>query len=137
MPKVEFEATIGAHGELVPVGALATRATVRLQAYKGRQALVTVEPERKRRSLAQNARYWGCIVPFAAEVLSVTRDVPLSKDQAHHVLKAAFIGVEETALGPVPKSTRDLSTAEFAEYCAKVEGHFASLGQYLPQEWSE
>lgn len=138
MPRpIEYEARISDRGTLEPVGPRAAGVVARLQTYRGRAALVSVEVERKRRSLAANRRYWGCIVPFAAEILSVTRDVPLSKDQAHYVLKAAFLGTIDTPLGPVPKSTRNLSDPEFAEYCAKIEGHFNSLGHFLPAEWED
>jgi hypothetical protein len=132
---IKFDAHINDRGVVEPTGPRAVRVVARLQALAGRQALVTIEPERARRSTAQNSRYWVRIVPFAQEVLSVTRDLPLSKDQAHYVLKSAFIGTLETPLGPVPKRSRDLSTAEFAAYCDRIEGHFASLGQFVPQDW--
>jgi len=138
MPQpIEFEARISDRGAVEPTGPRAARIVAKLQTYRGRQALVTVEPERKQRSLAQNRRYWCSIVPFAREILSVTRDVPLSKDQAHYVLKSAFLGVIDTTLGPVPKSTTRLSTAEFATYCERIEAHFNQIGHYLPAEWED
>ena len=73
------------------------------------------------RSVKQNARYWSLVVPIAAEVLSVGRDIPLSKDQAHYVLKSAFIGVEETPLGTFPKSSKDLDVEQFLAFTRKAE----------------
>jgi hypothetical protein len=100
----------------------------------GKRVSVTVEREIVRRTLSQNAWYWSIIVPTVASVLSRTRDVPLSNDQAHYVLKSAFIGLDETPLGPVPKSSAALSTKEFAEYCDRIVAHAASeWGFPIPQ----
>jgi hypothetical protein len=110
---------------------------VALMASLPARVRVTVERERQIRSLKANARYWSCIVPMVAAVLSVSRDVPLSNDQAHHVLKAAFIGTEDTPLGPVPKSSAGLDTAAFSAYCERIEGHFASeFGASIPNSES-
>lgn len=87
---------------------------------------VTLERERVLRSAQANRRYWGLIVPIAADIFSINRDVPISNDQAHEILKQAFLGTEDTPLGKVGKSTRGLSTAEFAEYTQKIEAWFTS-----------
>jgi hypothetical protein len=96
---------------------------------------VTVERERKIRTLKQNSRYWSAIVPMVAAVLSIDRPLPLSNDQAHELLKQSFNGLEDTALGKVGKSTRGLTTVQFAEYCEKIEAHFATeFGASIPEE---
>lgn len=92
----------------------------------GKRLSITIEREIIRRSLSQNSWYWSIIVPTCASVLSRTRDVPLSNDQTHYVLKSAFIGTEQTPLGPIPKSSARLSTKEFAEYCDRIVAHAAS-----------
>jgi hypothetical protein len=92
--------------------------------HEGQRVIVTAATEKQRRSTKQNRRYWSLVVPVAAEVLGAGREVPLSKDQAHEVLKFAFLGHEQTALGPVPKSSKDLTTAEFADYCRRIEEWF-------------
>ena len=100
---------------------------------KGEQVLVTVERHHDRRSSQQNRRYWGAIVPTVGWHFSKDRPVPLHSSQVHHVLKSAFLGVDETPLGPVPKSTRDLTTAEFSAYCDAIEAHAASeWGLHIP-----
>jgi hypothetical protein len=88
---------------------------------KGSKVEVTYKVVRETRSLAQSKRYWGLIVPVAAEILSAGRDIPLSKDQAHYVLKSAFIGVEETPLGTFPKDSRTLDVPQFKAFCDAVE----------------
>jgi len=92
-----------------------------LGAQEGKRIVVVASPEASYRSSKQNRRYWSLVVPVAAEVLSAGRDVPLSKDQVHEVLKYAFIGHEDTPLGPIPKSSKKLSTAKFAEFSRSVE----------------
>jgi hypothetical protein len=86
---------------------------------------VTIERERIVRTTNQNARYWSLIVPLVAECWSLKREMPISNDMAHYALKCAFIGVEETPLGPVPKSSRTLTVPEFAEYMEKIEAYLA------------
>lgn len=94
---------------------------------------LTLEPERLQRTTQQNRWYWGMVVPLVADYLSQGREVPLSNDQAHYVLKSAFLGVEETPLGTVPKSTRRLSVEEFSLYCDKIVSHAAAeWGMNIP-----
>lgn len=90
--------------------------------HEGQRVVLTAATVTQIRSTQQNRRYWSLVVPVAAQVLSANRDIPFSRDQAHEVLKLAFIGHEDTALGPVAKSSKVLSTAEFAAFCELVEG---------------
>jgi len=129
MKRLTFLGTVK-DGRVYPDDSGALRAN--LQGWEGKRVSVEVEREYKRRTTQQNRRYWSVIVPCVAELLTKTRDLPISSDQAHYLLKAAFLGQVETDLGPVPKSTRNLSTAEFAEYCDRIEAHFASIGHPLP-----
>jgi hypothetical protein len=102
--------------------------------HEGQRVIVTAATEKQRRSTKQNRRYWSLVVPVAAEVLGAGREVPLSKDQTHEILKFAFIGHEQTVLGPTPKSSKDLSTAEFAAFCSKVEEWLLhSFGVVMPE----
>lgn len=106
-----------------------------LARMKGKRVTVVLDRERGIRSTAQNSRYWGVIVPVCQEILSQGRTLPLSKDQTHFVLKMAFLGQEETPLGPVPMRSRDLDTAQFCTYCDKIEAHFRTeLGATFPDE---
>jgi len=97
-----------------------------LASLRKRIVQVTLERASARRSLRQNRLYWWCIVPSVAEYLSIGRTLPLSDDDAHYVLKRAFLGAETTRLGSYPKSTRTLTTEEFSVYCEKIVAHCAS-----------
>lgn len=114
-----YAAKITQEGEMQIAEPLVFRASLRR--LKGQVVYVLVEPLKYGRSADQNRRYWGLLVPLAAEVLSADRPLPLSKDQTHEVLKLAFIGHEQTALGPVPKSSAALTVEEFAGFCNRVE----------------
>ena len=97
-----------------------------LKSLAGQRVEITYRHVRDVRSLAQNRRYWSMIVPCVAEVLSAGREIPLSRDQAHEVLKYAFIGHEDTPLGPLAKSSKELTVPEFIEYCDRIEGWLAT-----------
>ena len=85
---------------------------------------VTVKRKRETRSLNQNRWYWACIVgPFFDFLAGQDYDIT-SPDDAHEILKAKFLTVEiRDALGNViasrVRSTADLTTEEFGDYCDK------------------
>jgi hypothetical protein len=92
-----------------------------LRRLYGKQLIVTLDVFRKTRSLGQNSRYWKLYVPTARDILSVGRIIQLSKEQTHAVLAGAFVGHDETPLGLVYKSTRNLDTKQFAHFSDEVE----------------
>ena len=106
---------------------------IAMREYEGKRVTVEIEREKPIRTLKQNARYWSLIVPLAGDYLSKTRDVPLSNEQVHYVLKSAFLGCEETELGLIPMDSRTLTTAQFALYCEKVTVWLSEHGYYLPE----
>jgi hypothetical protein len=114
---------------LIDAAALA----IALREFEGKRVVVEIEREKSIRSIKQNSRYWGLIVPLAGDYLSKTRDVPLSRDQTHYVLKSAFLGCEETELGLIPMDSRTLTTAQFAAYCEKVTLWLSEHGYFLPE----
>jgi len=101
--------------------------------YEGKRVTLEIEPEKSIRSLRQNSRYWGIIVPLASDFLSKTRDVPLSKDQTHYVLKSAFLGCEETPLGLVPMDSRSLTTSQFHAFCEAITLWLGENGYSVPE----
>ena len=105
---------------------------IAMREYADKRVTVEIEQEKSIRSVRQNSRYWGLIVPLAGDYLSKTRDVPLSKEQTHYVLKSAFLGCEETELGLAPMDSRTLTTAQFAQFCEKVTLWLAEHGYSLP-----
>jgi hypothetical protein len=106
---------------------------IAMREYEGKRVVVEIEPERDIRSLRANARYWALLVPLAGDFLSKTRDVPLGKDQVHYVLTAAFAGCDETPLGIVPVRTSTMTTAQFAEFCNRIEVWLSENGYAIPE----
>ncbi len=105
---------------------------------EGKRVVVSISLERQYRSLAQNRRYWSLVLPVVRECINVERDkdglMPLSKDQIHWALKGALIGWEETPLGKVPKSSKELDVPGFADFCRQVEEWIATKwGVALPE----
>ena len=99
----------------------------------GLRVTLTVAEEEDVRTLAANARFWK-LCELAAEVMSHDRPLPVSKDAAKLALCGAFLGYDQTPLGPVPKGTRHLSRSEMSKLQADIEGHYASMGQPLPMD---
>ena len=79
------------------------------------------------RSKPQNARYWGKgVLAQIAEQATVGGRL-FSAAVWHEQLKQQFIGVIELPNGSVVgKSSAKLTTAEFSEFCTKVEAYAAS-----------
>lgn len=124
MTEARFAARVTPDGRLVFADEPAWRFT--LGRWKGRTVAIVLELFRPKRSNPQNRWYRGVIVPAVARQLSKGRELPISNGQAHHVLKQAFIGIVETALGTAPISTTTLSTVQFSDYCEQIRAHAAS-----------
>lgn len=97
-----------------------------LIAFAGKRVFVEVSQWHERRSLRANSRYWASVIPLAIEVLSQGRVLPLSKEQAHEVLKRVFLG-EEEVVGPggvvvmIPLRSSTLPSPEFNAYVQRIE----------------
>jgi hypothetical protein len=118
-----------------PLGRLRLDSRERFDAFvrtlAGKRVTLTVEEEQDIRSTQANRRYFvQCTA--VAHLLSVGRDVPISKDQAHYILASSFWGVVETPFGPVPKSTRRMPVGRFNQYMDEIDAHFAAAGTPLP-----
>ena len=119
-----FAAVVTDKGELRLLDPTAWR--VRLTKLRGRHVWLVVERQEKKRSLNQNAWYWAAIVPAVQQHLSEARTLPLTKEQTHYVLASAFVGTEDTPLGPVPCKTSTLTTEQFSTYCERIRAHAAA-----------
>lgn len=91
---------------------------------------------RERRSTRANRRYWGVLVPLARHALNLKRPglLPLNKTQTHALLVTAFLGSEETPLGPVPVATRESDTKTFHRLTSQTELWLGEQGFVIPEE---
>ena len=101
-----------------------------------RRLVLTVGP--KKRTPAQNRRYWGRGVLSQVAEQAAPGGRLYSADTWHELFKRKFIGVIELPDGSVQgMSSAGLDTAEFCEFCAAVEAYactdlsvvFYDLGQ--------
>ena len=81
----------------------------------------------RKRTPAQNSRYWGKgVLAQIAEQATVNGRLFDAKSW-HELFKRKFIGVVELPDGSVQgMSSKKLNTAEFSEFCTKVEAYAAS-----------
>jgi len=75
---------------------------------------VVVKPIRRKRTLPQNAYYWGVVVEMIRAEVGY-----LTKEEAHDALRMNFL-MDRTRLLPTIRSTTTLSTLEFGEYIEQV-----------------
>ncbi|EZP51415.1 recombination protein NinB [Delftia sp. RIT313] len=92
---------------------------------------------RRKRTKAQNKRYWGQGVLAQVAAQAVVNGKQYDAETWHEMFKRLFIGVVELPNGEVVgKSSADLTTAEFSEFCTRVEAYAASeLGVTFYDLW--
>lgn len=104
-----------------------------LAAFAGKEIEVTVERKRKKRSLNQNAYYWGIIVAQIHAAMNQSGE-NVEPNEVHEFLKFRFLRVqkidEETAelIYEYGRSTQKLNTVEFALY---LDNCIQFAAQYL------
>lgn len=82
---------------------------------------------RKKRTSRQNARYWGDGVLAQIAAQATVNGRLYDAEVWHEQFKRIFIGVIELPNGQVVgKSSTELDTVEFAEFCTKVEAYAAT-----------
>jgi hypothetical protein len=92
---------------------------------------------RRKRTKAQNKRYWGQGVLAQVAAQAVVNGKQYDAETWHEMFKRLFIGVVELPNGEVVgKSSAALTTAEFSEFCTRVEAYAASeLGVTFYDLW--
>lgn len=102
-----------------------------LSRLRGRRVVVSIQPEKKARSLQANRYLWGVVYAVLSEWSGH------DSDEIHEAMKARFLPRRELNLptGEVldlPGSTAVLSTADFAAYVERVKAFVAESGCYVP-----
>jgi len=95
-----------------------------LKNLKDGDYVITVKKQKKPRSLNQNSYYRGVIVPLIADWMGD------DNDSAHEALKFHFLRKEGKL--PSSRSTTDLSTVEFEDYCSRIRMEASKWGIYIP-----
>jgi hypothetical protein len=103
---------------------------------RGKEVEVCITPEPKTHTRSQRGWYRASIVPEVAAFLSEAKGYQISKEQAHELLKQAFIGVLTVEVAGVATvvgiSTKTLDPAQFSDFCTAILAHFAGLGLVIP-----
>ena len=88
----------------------------------GRKLVLTCGP--RKRTKPQNRRYWGRGVLAQIAEQAAPDGKLYSAEVWHEQMKRMHIGVTELPNGEVVgKSSKDLTTAEFSEFCVRVEAY--------------
>jgi hypothetical protein len=106
-----------------------------LTAYEGEW--VEVKRLTKGRSNPQNRYYWGVVVPCVGDMVAEMFGERLHEEQIHDLLKSKFLPKKVICEENVPQSTRDLTTAEFEDYTARVRSwayHYGNCAIPQPGE---
>lgn len=90
----------------------------------GGRGVLTVA--RRKRTKPQNRRYWSKGVLSQVAEQAVVNGRQFDAKTWHEMFKRMFIGVVELPNGEViGKSSTELSTVEFSEFCTQVESYAA------------
>lgn len=114
----------------------------RISKYPGRNVVVTVDIESKKRSVQENRYYYGVVVALVQEALLNEWGESLTKEETHELLKQQCNWKElvNDSTGEslkVPQSTTDLTTVEFEDYlerCRRFAFEYLNVSIPLPNE---
>ncbi len=91
----------------------------------GKRLVLTIKL--RKRTAPQNRRYWGQGVLAQIAAQATVGGKLFAAETWHEQFKRQFIGVIELPNGGVQgKSSTDLTTAEFSEFCTQVEAYAAT-----------
>ena len=87
---------------------------------------VAVGPKVKSRSLPQNKYLNGVVYKLLSDHFGMTRT------EVHDTMRSLHLTEYRQGCPPVVKSTTDLSTVEFEEYCTNIRVWASEQGLYIP-----
>lgn len=106
-----------------------------LRQFKPCDVVITIK-KRGKRSLLQNAYYFGCVVKeIQLRFRELGHDV--ETDDVHEFLKQKFhsekIVIDQAEVIEVPKSTTEMNKTEFSEYVERIKEWASSVLEiYIP-----
>lgn len=96
----------------------------------GQEMEMTLSKKVKKRSLAQNAYYWGCVLPI------ISAETGHSCEELHEIYKRMFLPKQIIEYRDkhiaVPGSTPEASTTMFSEYIDRIGAEAAEMGITIP-----
>jgi hypothetical protein len=85
-----------------------------LSSMNGKRVTISVEKEKKKRSLNQNQYYWGVVLKLIADHTGA------EPEEVHDALKMQFTSKRFVGNLVAPASTKKLDTIDFEAYLEKV-----------------
>jgi hypothetical protein len=82
--------------------------------HEGKRIQITVEREKRARSINQNNYYWGVVIALISETTGMT------PEETHTALRNQFLKKVMPNGMETAKSTTDLSTAEMEDYLKRI-----------------
>ena len=112
---------------------------ININSWKDCRIKLTIEKLYKKRSIFQNAYYWGVVIDLFCEGYKYTTGENIHQSEAHETLKFRFnskeiVNNETGEILKVIKSTTEMSTSEYMEYienCRKFILEYFNI--YVPE----
>jgi predicted HD phosphohydrolase len=122
-------------------GQLSDRAAIELAAelatHCDKDICISVQRKRKKRSLSQNAYYFGVVIPMCKKILEEygndCDDEEVHSFLKEHVGKLTGSIVDAKGRKAITKSSATLSTTEFENYLMRITVWAATEGVIIPQ----
>lgn len=108
-----------------------------LRNMEGKQIEIVVKEKKRKRSLSQNAFYWGCVIPAITNMFREHGN-SVDNEQVHEFLKSEVGKMNQTIVLPdgevkeICGSSAALKTMEFEDYLTKVRAWAAEWGVVIP-----
>lgn len=102
-----------------------------LQSLNGKRIEMIIRPFRAKRTIPQNAYYWGVVLK------TISKETGYTSEELHEFFKRIFLKKEIVIGGKVYEtsiSTRKLKKDQFSEYIEKIKGFvFLRLDLVIPE----
>jgi hypothetical protein len=109
---------------------------------EGKNLVITIKEQGKRRSDKQNAYYWGVVIPAIKDLFEAV-GTSLTPEDVHCFLKEHVAGMMKVILLPdggrraIVESSTKLTTVEWESYMDKVRAWAAQWGVVIPLPMEE
>lgn len=117
--------------------AVSERIAAVIRQFDGKRVVVTVKEQKRRRSLNQNAFYWGVVVQMVTQMFRDAGNY-VDPEDVHDFLKLRVGKLTQVFVSPDGKviksigSTTKLSTQEFEVYLERIRAWAAEFGLVIP-----
>ena len=102
-----------------------------LQSLNGKRVEMIIKPFRAKRTIPQNAYYWGVVLK------TISKETGYTPEELHEFFKRIYLKKEIVIGGKTYEtsiSTRKLKTDQFSEYIEKIKGFvFLKLDLVIPE----